>query len=313
MAVIPRSPTRQRLPKWFKRSLAPAGTHAGHTNEVLKREKLTTVCEEATCPNQNECYSKKVAAFMLMGETCTRTCSFCDVNTKLLNLPPLDETEPERVAKAVGELGLKFAVVTSVNRDDMPTGGAEHFAATINAIREHNPDGLIEVLTPDFCGNWDALAVVCEARPDVFNHNMETIPRLYRTVRPQAEYNRSLEFLRRVKEFDPTIWTKSGIMVGLGETDDEIRWLMEDLRKQDVDIFTIGQYLRPSLQHHDVMRFVPPEEFGRYEQWGKELGFSHVAAGPFVRSSYYAEAVLDGAAEHMTLPPSATRGSQVEH
>ncbi|MHC5067416.1 MAG: lipoyl synthase, partial [Planctomycetota bacterium] len=241
MAVIPRSSQRQRLPKWFKRTIQPVGTSA-ETSEILKRNKLVTVCDEARCPNRNECYSKKVATFMLMGETCTRTCSFCDVETRLKDLPPLDADEPQRIATAVGELGLEFVVLTSVNRDDLPFGGADHFAATIHALRQSNPNGLIEVLTPDFCGNWDAVAVVAEARPDVYNHNMETIARLYRTVRPQADYQRSLELLARVKELDPTIYTKSGIMVGLGETDDEVRWLMEDLRQHQVDIFTVGQY-----------------------------------------------------------------------
>jgi len=294
MAVIPRSPQRQRLPKWFKRTLVP-GTQSRRTAEILREHDLVTVCEEASCPNRNECYSKNVATFMLMGEVCTRTCSFCDVETRLTDLGELDATEPERIASAVGRLGLQFVVLTSVNRDDLPNGGAEHFAATVSALRRSNPDGLVEVLTPDFCGNWDAVAMVVEARPDVFNHNLETIARLYRTVRPQANYRRSLELLRRVKELDPTIYTKSGIMVGLGESDDEVRWLMEDLRTHDVDIFTVGQYLRPTLQHHDIMRFVPPEQFERYREWGEELGFAYTAAGPYVRSSYFAEEVLTGA------------------
>jgi len=306
MAVIPRSPERPRLPKWLKRSLSPRSQSAT-THAILREQGLTTVCEEASCPNRHECYSKKVATFMLMGETCTRTCSFCDVATSLKNLPALDASEPGRIAEAAAQLGLNFVVLTSVNRDDLPTGGAEHFAATIRALRERNPHGRVEVLTPDFCGNWDALAICVEARPEVFNHNLETVPRLYRTVRPQAGYQRSLELLRRVKELDPRIWTKSGVMVGLGESDDELRWLMQDLRSVGVDIFTVGQYLRPSLQHHDIMRFVPPEQFERYEEWGRELGFSHVAAGPYVRSSYVAEQVLEGAAELGSLPPSATR------
>lgn len=304
MPVIPRSPERPRLPKWFKRHLEPA-SHSMHTHRALERHQLVTVCEEAACPNRHECYSKKVATFMLMGDTCTRTCTFCDVATGFKGLPDLDPTEPDRVAAAVGELGLEFVVLTSVNRDDLPGGGADHFAASIRALRQHNPDGLVEVLTPDFCGDWDALAVVTAARPDVFNHNMETTGRLYRTVRPQADYRRSLELLRRVKELDPGIWTKSGIMVGLGESDDEVRWLMQDLRAQGVDIFTVGQYLRPSLKHHDIMRFVPPEQFAVYERWGAELGFSHVAAGPYVRSSYFADEVLRGAAGFAERPPSA--------
>jgi lipoyl synthase len=295
MAVIPRSQTRQRLPPWFARALAPGG-ESRRTTEILRQHGLSTVCEEANCPNRNECYSKRVATFLLMGHICTRTCSFCDVATQVIGLPLPDPDEPERVAAAVGELGLDFVVLTSVNRDDLPTGGAEHFAATIGALRRRNPAGKVEVLTPDFCGNWDALAIVVAARPEVYNHNLETVPRLYRTVRPQADYRRSLELLRRVKELDSGIFTKSGIMVGLGESDDEVRWLMDDLRAAGVDIFTIGQYLRPSLQHHDILRFVTPEQFAIYEQWGREAGFAAVAAGPYVRSSHFAEEVLAGAA-----------------
>lgn len=295
MAIVPISPERQRLPKWMKRRLETK-TKSAHTNEVLRREGLVTVCEEATCPNRHECYSKNVATFMLMGDTCTRTCTFCDVKTgKKGELPGLDASEPERVARAVGELGLDFVVLTSVNRDDLPGGGAQHFADTIAALRRLNPAGLVEVLTPDFCGDWQALQVVIDAAPDVYNHNLETIPRLYRAVRPQARYDRSLELLRRVKQANPRIWTKSGIMVGLGENDDEIRVLMEDLRANGVDIFTVGQYLRPSLKHHDILRFVSPEQFDRYREWGEELGFAYVASGPYVRSSYFAEEVLKGA------------------
>ena len=313
MAVIPRSSTRQRLPSWFKRSLTPVGeSDSAQTNKVLREHNLVTVCEEATCPNRHECYSKKVTTFMLMGDTCTRTCTFCDVKTGFKGLPALDQTEPTRIAEAVGKLELNFVVLTSVNRDDLPDGGAAHFADTITALRHSNPDGLIEVLTPDFCGNWDSLQTVVAAKPNVFNHNMETIPRLYRTVRPQAKYERSIEFLLRIKQLDPTIWTKSGIMVGLGETDDEVKWLMEDLRKADVDIFTVGQYLRPSLKHHDIMRFVEPEQFETYKAWGIEMGFSHVAAGPYVRSSYFAEEVLAGAANLAPLPPSA-KSTQPSH
>ena len=295
MAIVPVSPHRERLPKWMKRRLNTK-TQSARTTDILRREGLVTVCEEATCPNRHECYSKNVATFMLMGDTCTRTCTFCDVKTgKRGELPALDTSEPERVARAVGELGLDFVVLTSVNRDDLEAGGAQHFANTIKALRGSNPTGLIEILTPDFCGDWDALAIAVAAKPDVYNHNMETIPRLYRTVRPQAIYQRSLDLLQRVKDQDPEIWTKSGVMVGLGETDDEIRMVMEDLRAHHVDIFTVGQYLRPSLKHHDIMRFVTPEQFETYKQWGEELGFAYVAAGPYVRSSYFAEEVLKGA------------------
>ncbi len=293
MAVIPRSSERQRLPKWMKRSLAKTGQSA-QTNEILRRYNLVTVCEEATCPNRNECYSKNVATFMLMGEACTRTCTFCDVKTSW-DLPALDVSEPQRVADAVGELGLEFVVLTSVNRDDLEDGGAEHFANTVKALRQANPQGLIEILTPDFNGNADSLKTVVDSKPDVYNHNLETIPRLYRTVRPQADYQRSLNLLQSIKHIDSGIWTKSGIMVGLGETDDEVRWVMEDMRKHDVDICTIGQYLRPSLKHHDIIRFVDPEQFEVYKQWGNDMGFKYVASGPYVRSSYFAEEVLKGA------------------
>jgi lipoic acid synthetase len=297
MPVVPISPDRQRLPAWFKRSL-PASTESSLTNEVLRRHNLVTVCEEATCPNRQECWSKRVATFMLMGDTCTRTCTFCDV--KWAKQPqPLDATEPARVAAAVAELGLKFVVLTSVNRDDLAGGGAAHFVAAIAALRERIPGIMVEVLTPDFCGDWASVSLVASAKPSVYNHNLETIARLYPTVRPQARYRRSLELISRVKAEQPTVWTKSGIMVGLGETDDEVRLLMDDLVVNGCDIFTVGQYLRPSLEHHDIIRFVTPEQFQRYEEWGKQAGFRYVASGPYVRSSYFAEEVLAGA---VTLP-----------
>jgi lipoic acid synthetase len=293
MPVVPVSPTRPRLPAWFKRSL-PDNAESATTNDIVRKHGLVTVCEEATCPNRQECWSKRAATFMLMGHACTRTCTFCDVEwTKAP--PPLDATEPTRLAEAVAELGLRMAVITSVNRDDLPDGGAAHFAATIAAVRATCPGTLIEVLTPDFQGKAESIDAVVAARPDVYNHNLETIARLYPTVRPQAKYRRSLDLLLRVKERAPALWTKSGIMVGLGETDDEIRWLMDDLRAAKVDIMTIGQYLRPSLEHHDILRFPTPEQFAQYERWGKEAGFAYVASGPYVRSSYFAEEVLKGA------------------
>ena len=293
MPVVPISPTRPRLPEWFKRSL-PANAISSETDAVVRKHGLVTVCEEATCPNRQECWSKKAATFMLMGHACTRTCTFCDVEwTK--NPGPLDASEPERLAKAVAELGLKMAVVTSVNRDDLADGGAPHFAATIAAIRRLSPGTLVEVLTPDFLGKTENIDTVVRAKPDVYNHNLETIARLYPTVRPQARYRRSLDLLQHVKEQDPSIWVKSGIMVGLGESDDEIRWLMDDLRAAKVDIMTIGQYLRPSLEHHDILRFPTPDQFAQYEHWGKEVGFAYIASGPYVRSSYFAEEVLKGA------------------
>ncbi len=300
MPTVPISPERQRLPAWFKRSLKER-SESTFTDQVMRSHGLVTVCEEATCPNRHECWSKKVATFMLMGDTCTRTCTFCDV--KYARTPkPLDATEPERLAKAVGELGLRFVVVTSVNRDDLPGGGADHFVATIEALRRHHPGVMVEVLTPDFCGDWTAVAKVAGARPTVYNHNLETIARLYPTVRPQAKYKRSLELLKRVKEQEPGVWTKSGIMVGLGETDEEVRWLMDDLVAHGVDIFTVGQYLRPTLEHHDIIRFVTPEMFETYQTWGKAAGFRYVASGPYVRSSYFAEEVLAGAVKLDQLP-----------
>lgn len=293
MPVVPISPTRPRLPEWFKRSL-PANAISAETDAVVRKHGLVTVCEEASCPNRQECWSKKAATFMLMGHACTRTCTFCDV--EWTRTPgPLDASEPERLAKAVAELGLRFAVVTSVNRDDLADGGAPHFAQTIAAIRRLSPGTLVEVLTPDFQGKTDSIDVVVRAKPDVYNHNLETIARLYPTVRPQARYRRSLDLLLHVKQQDPSIKTKSGIMVGLGETDEEIRWLMDDLRASQVDIMTIGQYLRPTLEHHDILRFPTPEQFAHYERWGKEAGFAYVASGPYVRSSYFAEEVLRGA------------------
>jgi lipoyl synthase len=295
MAVVPISSQRPRLPKWFKRSL-PENAESSHTNDIVRKHGLVTVCEEATCPNRQECWSKQAATFMLMGHDCTRTCTFCDVGfTK--TPPALDASEPIRLAEAIAELNLRFAVITSVNRDDLPDGGAAHFAATITAVRERCADTKIEVLTPDFQGRTESLDTVITAHPDVFNHNLETISRLYPTVRPQARFQRSLDVLRYVKDAAPDIWTKSGIMVGLGETDDEIRWLMDDLRKAKVDIMTIGQYLRPSLKHHDIIRFVSPEQFEQYRAWGKDVGFRYVAAGPYVRSSYVAEEVMKGALE----------------
>lgn len=299
MPVIPISKDRPRLPKWFKRSL-PDNSEAAATDAVVRKHGLVTVCEEATCPNRQECWSKKAATFMLMGHACTRTCTFCDV--EWAKTPgPLDPTEPGRTAAAIAELGLRMAVITSVNRDDLADGGAAHFAATIAAVRAQVPGTLIEVLTPDFQGRAESIDAVVAAKPDVYNHNLETIARLYPTVRPQAKYRRSLDLLARVKERDPSIRTKSGIMVGLGETDDEIRWLMDDLRASRVDIMTIGQYLRPSLEHHDILRFPSPEQFAQYERWGRDAGFAYVASGPYVRSSYFAEEVLKGAVDLQSL------------
>jgi lipoic acid synthetase len=244
------------------------------------------VCEEAGCPNIGECWEKKHATFMIMGDTCTRACAFCNVKTGLPG--QLDAEEPAHVAEAVHKLGLAHVVVTSVDRDDLADGGAAHFAATIAAIRAANPSTTIEVLTPDFLRKQGALEFVVAAKPDVFNHNLETVPSKYLTVRPGARYFHSIRLLQRAKELDPTLFTKSGIMVGLGEERNEVLQLMDDLRSADVDFLTIGQYLQPTRKHHAVMRYVPPEEFQSYETIAYSKGFLLVSASPLTRSSHHA-------------------------
>jgi len=275
-----------KKPDWI-RVKAPTSEGYKRTRDILREKKLVTVCEEAGCPNVGECWSQGHATMMIMGDICTRGCSFCNIATGKPRA--LDLFEPGRVAHAVAELGLKHVVVTSVDRDDLDDGGAEHFAMTIRAIRRHAPGTTIEVLTPDFlkCGP-EALEKVVEARPDVFNHNLETVPGLYPEVRPGARYFHSLRLLQRIKELDATLFTKSGIMVGLGEDGMGVRQVMDDMRSADVDFLTIGQYLQPSPKHHRVDRFVPPEEFAGYEAaaWGK--GFLMVSATPLTRSSYHA-------------------------
>ena len=253
---------------------------------LVRREGLHTVCEEAGCPNIGECWTKKHATMMIMGDTCTRACAFCNVRTGLPK--PLDPKEPENVAEAVAKLGLEHVVITSVDRDDLADGGAAHFAAVIRAIRARTPMTTIEVLTPDFLRKDGALEVVVEARPDVFNHNLETVPGLYLQIRPGARYFHSLRLLQRVKELDPTMFTKSGIMVGLGERREEVLQLMDDLRSADVDFLTIGQYLQPTRKHAEVKRFVTPEEFKSYERIAYAKGFLLVSASPLTRSSYHA-------------------------
>jgi lipoic acid synthetase len=256
------------------------------TVKVVREHRLTTVCEEAGCPNIGECWSKRHATFMIMGDTCTRACAFCNVRTGMPR--PLDHDEPARVAKAARELGLTHIVVTSVDRDDLPDGGAHHFARVIGALREQAPTTTIEVLTPDFLRKGGALETVLEARPDVFNHNLETVPRLYLSIRPGARYFHSLRLLQRAKEVDGQVFTKSGIMVGLGETREEIMQVMDDMRSAGVDFLTIGQYLQPTLRHAAVHRFVPPPEFEQLRQIGVAKGFVLVASSPFTRSSYHA-------------------------
>lgn len=281
----PDNPVQRRKPDWL-RVKAPVSREYAETREIVRANKLHTVCEEAACPNIGECWSKRHATMMIMGEVCTRACSFCNVATGKPS--GLDPFEPYNVGKAVQQLGLEHVVVTSVDRDDLADGGADHFAKTIRAIREASPKTTIEVLTPDFLRKEGALEVVVEAKPDVFNHNLETVPRLYPSVRPGARYFHSLRLLDRVKTLDPSMFTKSGIMVGLGETRDEVLQLMDDLRSADVDFMTIGQYLQPTPKHHVIDRFVTPDEFAEYGRRAYAKGFLMVSSSPLTRSSYHA-------------------------
>jgi lipoyl synthase len=274
-----------RKPDWI-RVRAPVSKGYAATQAIVRENKLVTVCEEAGCPNIGECWDKKHATFMIMGDTCTRACAFCNVKTGLPG--PLDALEPAHVAEAVAKLGLAHVVITSVDRDDLPDGGADHFAHTVKAIRARCPATTIEILTPDFLRKNGALEQVVAARPDVFNHNLETVPSRYLTVRPGARYFHSIRLLQRVKEIDPAIFTKSGIMVGLGEERNEVLQLMDDLRSADVDFLTIGQYLQPSRKHHAVARFVTPDEFKSYEAVAYAKGFLMVSASPLTRSSHHA-------------------------
>jgi lipoic acid synthetase len=258
------------------------------TRELMRANRLTTVCEEAACPNVGECWSQRHATMMIMGDTCTRACSFCNVRTGMPDA--LDADEPNRVADAVAKLGLRHVVITSVDRDDLRDGGAGHFAAVINAIREAAPGTTIEVLTPDFLRKDGAMEIVVQARPDVFNHNLETVPRLYPSIRPGARYYQSLRLLDQVKQIDPTIFTKSGLMVGLGEAKQEILQVMDDLRVAEVDFLTIGQYLQPTVKHAAVAEFVTPEAFEEYASLARARGFLLVSATPLTRSSYHADA-----------------------
>ena len=274
-----------KKPDWI-RVKAPVSRGYGETRAIVRANGLHTVCEEAGCPNIGECWDKKHATFMLMGDTCTRACAFCNVKTGVPG--PLDGAEPGRVAEATAKLGLKHVVVTSVDRDDLDDGGAAHFAAVIRAIRARCPVTTIEVLTPDFLRKEGAVETVAAARPDVFNHNLETVPSKYLTVRPGARYFASIRLLQRVKELDPAMFSKSGIMVGLGEERNEVLQVMDDLRAADVDFLTIGQYLQPSRKHHPVVRFVPPEEFKAYETIAYAKGFLMVSSSPLTRSSHHA-------------------------
>ena len=277
----------QRKPDWI-RVKAPNHPTYHETRALMRENRLVTVCEEAACPNIGECWSQRHATMMIMGDTCTRACSFCNVRTG--QPEALDADEPRRVADAVAKLGLRHVVITSVDRDDLRDGGAAHFAAVIRAIRAAAPGTTVEVLTPDFLRKPGGLEVVAEARPDVFNHNLETVPRLYTTIRPGARYYQSLRLLDRVKMVDPTIFTKSGLMLGLGEQRAEVMQVMDDLRVADVDFLTLGQYLQPTVKHAAVDRFVPPEEFADYAAMARAKGFLMVSATPLTRSSYHADA-----------------------
>jgi lipoic acid synthetase len=283
VTIAPEAPPR---PKWL-RAPAPVGQNYRELKDLISSLQLHTVCESAACPNVGECWNHRTATFMILGNVCTRRCGFCAVQKG----GPLavDYDEPRRVAEAVALMGLRYAVVTSVNRDDRKDGGAELFALTIEAIRDRVPGCKVEVLVPDFQGSHAAMKIVMDARPDVLNHNTETVPRLYRQVRLGARYERSLEMLRYAKELGDGIPVKSGLMLGLGELRDEVVGVMADLRGHGVDILTLGQYLRPSPKHLPIIRYIPPAEFDDYRRVGKEMGFAHVEAGPLVRSSYHAD------------------------
>lgn len=282
-----------RKPEWMRIKLPPSSQKIEHIKSTLRKNKLHSVCEEASCPNLAECFNHGTATFMIMGAICTRRCPFCDVaHGRPL---PLDPEEPKKLALTIKEMGLKYVVITSVDRDDLRDGGAQHFADCIREIREHSPQTRIEILTPDFRGRMEqALEVFRETPPDVFNHNLETAPRMYRVARPGADYKWSLELLRRIKEMHPHVPTKSGLMMGLGETNEEIVEVLKDLREHGVNMLTLGQYLQPSRHHLPVKRYVPPAEFDELKDVAMELGFSHAACGPFVRSSYHADLQAKG-------------------
>ncbi|PMU05391.1 lipoyl synthase [Aeromonas salmonicida] len=282
-----------RKPDWMRIKLPPSSQKIEHIKSTLRKNKLHSVCEEASCPNLAECFNHGTATFMIMGAICTRRCPFCDVaHGRPLALDP---DEPQKLALTIKEMGLKYVVITSVDRDDLRDGGAQHFADCIKQIREHSPQTRIEILTPDFRGRMEqALEVFRETPPDVFNHNLETAPRMYRVARPGADYKWSLELLRRIKEMHPHVPTKSGVMMGLGETNEEIVQVLKDLREHGVNMLTLGQYLQPSRHHLPVKRYVPPAEFDELKDVAMGLGFSHAACGPLVRSSYHADLQAKG-------------------
>ncbi len=284
-----------RLPEWLRKSRThPESVH--NLKAELRRKHLHTVCESARCPNIHECFHRSAATFMILGNLCTRGCGFCSV-PKAKHPGPLDAEEPENVARMAAEMGLRYVVITSVNRDDLDDGGSAHFAATVRAVRAALPEARVEVLTPDFCGDLDAVARVLDAGPHVFNHNMETVPRLYKTVRPQADYRQSLAVLRFAKQYRPEALTKSGAMAGLGETPAEIEQLLRDLREANADVATLGQYLQPRRRNLPVAEYVTPAQFDAYRDYGLSIGFKMVFSGPLVRSSYMADVVASAAAE----------------
>lgn len=278
-------PAHPRRPEWLKLSPFDAVTMAAMKN-LTRPLKLHTVCESARCPNRQECFSQGTATFMILGDVCTRDCSFCAVQSGRPRSP--DPGEPDNIVAAVAQLGLRYAVITSVTRDDLPDGGASHFARTIDAIHDYDPGIMVEALIPDFGGSLSALRTVTDASLAVLNHNVETVPRLYSEVRPQADYQRSLEVLRNARLLNPNLHTKSGLMVGLGENKDEVIQVMGDLRHAGCGLLTIGQYLAPSTRHHELVGFVHPDEFAEYQDAGMAMGFQYVAAGPLVRSSFHA-------------------------
>lgn len=280
----------QRKPDWLRVRLSDTKKY-NSVNDVIKARQLNTVCEGANCPNRVHCYSQKTATFLILGEQCTRNCRFCNIEQG--ELPQPDLSEPERVALGIKDLGLAHAVITSVTRDDLSDGGASVFAMTVQAIRRHSPETIIELLIPDMQGNKEAIDVVMATMPEVLNHNIETVHRLYPMVRPEADYDQSLEVLRYVKAKYPEILTKSGLMLGLGESIDEVKSVMRDLRDAQVDFITIGQYLQPSPKHYELVAYITPEVFGQLEAYGKSIGFKGIASAPLVRSSYYAKELYE--------------------
>lgn len=283
-------------PDWL-RVKAPQWQRVGNVKEILRDLNLNTVCEEASCPNIGECFNAGTATFLIMGPACTRACPYCDIDFEK-KPQPLNPLEPLNLAEAVRRMNLSHVVITSVNRDDLPDGGASQFVRCIEEIRKLSPKTTIEVLIPDLCGNWEALRVIIEAKPEVLNHNTETVPRLYKRTRPQGDYGRSLELLAKTRSLSSKIYTKSGIMVGLGETDEEVREVMRDLRNVDCDILTIGQYLQPTAKHLELKAFITPEQFDLWRKYGESLGFLQVVSSPLTRSSYHAAEVQNLMKKH---------------